>query len=108
VLESLSKEELLPKGDNIQTRCPIQLQLIHSIHNEKYVEFLHIPEKRFTDMNEVREEIQKCNKKIKDSNQVISAEPITLKLTSPEVVDLTLIDLPGIVAVRLCIFLKDF
>ncbi|CAL8143294.1 unnamed protein product [Orchesella dallaii] len=98
VLESLSKEELLPKGDNIQTRSPIQLQLIHSTVCEKYVEFLHLPDQRFTDMNDVRQEIQKCNQVIKDSKKVISEEAITLKLTSPEVVDLTLIDLPGIVA----------
>jgi len=30
VLESICEEGFLPKGDNIQTRCPIMLQLRHA------------------------------------------------------------------------------
>ncbi|CAL8143293.1 unnamed protein product [Orchesella dallaii] len=98
LLETISNEELLPKGDNIQTRCPIQLQLTRSLNNEKWVEFLHLPEgQRFTDMQEVKQVIENRNKEIVDANEFVSEKPIVLKLHSPAVMtDLTLVDLPGL------------
>ncbi|ODM89920.1 Dynamin-1-like protein [Orchesella cincta] len=97
VLESVCGEDLLPKGDNIQTRCPIELQLRRS--NEKWAEVSNDEGKRHTDMNVVRQLIQEHNAKIIESGKVISDDVLTVKLFSPHVVDLTLVDLPGLIEV---------
>lgn len=62
-------------------------------------EFLHIPGKKFTDFNEIREEIVrdtdlKCGK-----NTGVSDLPINLRIYSPNVLTLTLVDLPGMTKV---------
>ncbi|ODM88091.1 Dynamin-1-like protein, partial [Orchesella cincta] len=97
VLESICGENLLPKGDNIQTRCPIELQLRRS--NEKWAEVSNDEGKRHTDMNAVRQLIEQHNTKIIESGQVISDDVFTVKYFSPRVVDLTLVDLPGLTEV---------
>jgi len=94
LLETLANEDILPKGTNIQTRCPIILQLVNS--QKKWAEFLHLPGEEFTDMSKVREEFDRENEKIKNSGQVISDVPIRLTLHSPDVTNLTLVDTPGL------------
>ena len=53
---------------------------------------------KFYDFNDIREEIESETDRIA-SNKGISSEPINLKIYSPDVVDLTLIDLPGLTKV---------
>jgi len=50
---------------------------------------------RFTDWNEVRRQIEVETDKIAGTNKGISKDPIILKVYSPDVVNLTLVDLPG-------------
>lgn len=52
-------------------------------------------------MQQVRNEIEKKNLQIADDGEVVSSEPITLKVFSPDVTNLTLVDLPGVVEVIL-------
>jgi len=59
-------------------------------------EFLHRPGKRFYDFGEIRTEIARETERICGRNKGISAAPITLKIFSPHVLNLTLVDLPGI------------
>lgn len=61
-------------------------------------EFSHLHQK-FQDFNEIREEINRETERITGKNKGISALPINLKVYSSKVVNLTLVDLPGITRV---------
>uniref|UniRef100_A0A672ZMS6 Dynamin-1-like protein n=1 Tax=Sphaeramia orbicularis TaxID=375764 RepID=A0A672ZMS6_9TELE len=75
VLESLVGRDLLPRGTGIVTRRPLILQLVHVDPSVNSTCSCFIP------------------------LQGISDEPIHLKIFSPHVVNLTLVDLPGITKV---------
>lgn len=64
--------------------------------SQEYAEFLHQPGKPYTDFGEVRKEIERETERRTGGSKKITAEPIRLKIFSNKVVDLTLIDLPGI------------
>ncbi|MCP8717461.1 MAG: dynamin family protein [Asgard group archaeon] len=59
-------------------------------------EFLHIPNKRFYDFHDIRREIESETARIAGQNKGISRLPINLKIYSPNVLNLTLVDLPGL------------
>ena len=99
VLENFVGKDFLPRGSGLVTRRPIILQLINS--KREYGEFLHLPEKKFTDFDEIRNEIEAETKRSLGHNKAISANPINLKIYSPHVLNLTLIDLPGLTKVPL-------
>ncbi|KAL6925713.1 hypothetical protein ACO0SA_000314 [Hanseniaspora valbyensis] len=62
-------------------------------------EFLHYPGKRFFNFQDIRKEIENETFRIAGKNKGISNNPINLKIYSPNVVNLTLVDLPGITKV---------
>lgn len=62
-------------------------------------QFLHAKERIFTDFNEIRNEIDADTDRIAGANKGICNIPINLKIYSANVVNLTLIDLPGITKV---------
>ncbi|XP_006109460.3 dynamin-2-like, partial [Myotis lucifugus] len=64
-----------------------------------YAEFLHCKSKKFTDFDEVRQEIEAETDRVTGTNKGISPVPINLRVYSPHVLNLTLIDLPGITKV---------
>ncbi|KAF2308719.1 hypothetical protein GH714_013944 [Hevea brasiliensis] len=100
VLESIVGRDFLPRGSGIVTRRPLVLQL-HKTESgtREHAEFLHLPGKRFTDFSMVRKEIQDETDKMTGKSKQISPVPIHLSIYSPNVVDLTLIDLPGLTKV---------
>lgn len=59
-------------------------------------EFLHIPGKRFYNFNDIRREIERETGRIAGQNKGISRLPINLKIYSTNVLNLTLVDLPGL------------
>ncbi|KAH0506655.1 Dynamin-3 [Microtus ochrogaster] len=65
----------------------------------EYAEFLHCKGKKFTDFDEVRHEIEAETDRVTGMNKGISPIPINLRVYSPHVLNLTLIDLPGITKV---------
>uniref|UniRef100_A0A803WDG4 Dynamin-type G domain-containing protein n=1 Tax=Ficedula albicollis TaxID=59894 RepID=A0A803WDG4_FICAL len=67
--------------------------------NPKYAEFLHCKSRKFTDFDEVRQEIEAETERLTGTNKGISPVPINLRVYSPHVLNLTLIDLPGITKV---------
>ncbi|GAA6101320.1 dynamin-1-like protein isoform X3 [Tachysurus ichikawai] len=112
VLESLVGRDLLPRGTGIVTRRPLILQLVHvdpedrrktseenGVESEEWGKFLHTKHKIYTDFDEIRQEIEAETERISGTNKGISSEPIHLKIFSPHVVNLTLVDLPGITKV---------
>ncbi|TFY67611.1 hypothetical protein EVJ58_g1529 [Rhodofomes roseus] len=58
-------------------------------------QFLHV-DKRFTDFDEIRREIEQETFRVAGQNKGISKLPINLRIYSPNVLDLTLVDLPGL------------
>uniref|UniRef100_A0AAQ6IKN4 Dynamin-1-like protein n=1 Tax=Anabas testudineus TaxID=64144 RepID=A0AAQ6IKN4_ANATE len=110
VLESLVGRDLLPRGTGIVTRRPLILQLVHvdpgdarknddSREASEWGKFLHTKNKIYTDFDEIRQEIENETERVSGNNKGISDEPIHLKIFSPHVVNLTLVDLPGITKV---------
>ncbi|XP_004531242.1 dynamin-1-like protein isoform X2 [Ceratitis capitata] len=112
VIESLVGRSFLPRGTGIVTRRPLILQLIHcplddrehrsaengTVNVEEWGKFLHT-KKLFTDFNQIRNEIEEETDRAAGSNKGICPEPINLKIFSTRVVNLTLVDLPGITKV---------
>ncbi|KAI7811971.1 dynamin-1-like protein, partial [Triplophysa rosa] len=109
VLESLVGRDLLPRGTGIVTRRPLILQLVHvdpddrrktgeenGVDEEEWGKFLHTKNKIYTDFEDIRQEIVNETERVSGNNKGISDEPIHLKIFSPHVVNLTLVDLPGI------------
>ncbi|XP_071399570.1 dynamin-2-like isoform X5 [Centroberyx affinis] len=97
VLENFVGRDFLPRGSGIVTRRPLILQLVNNI--AEYAEFLHCKGRKFVDFEEVRQEIEAETDRITGSNKGISAIPINLRVYSPNVLNLTLIDLPGMTKV---------
>eukprot|EP00794_Sanderia_malayensis_P006159 gene6159-6869_t len=62
---------------------------------EEWGRFLHLKDKKFTNFEEIRKEIQAETERLTGNNKGISKQPINLKIYSPYVVNLTLVDLPG-------------
>uniref|UniRef100_A0A671V9U8 Dynamin-1-like protein n=1 Tax=Sparus aurata TaxID=8175 RepID=A0A671V9U8_SPAAU len=111
VLESLVGRDFLPRGSGIVTRRPLVLQLINvapmqerlkiesGVKAEEWGTFLHCKNQVFTDFQEIRQEIEAETDRSSGDNKGIGTEPIYLKIFSPKVLNLTLVDLPGITKV---------
>ena len=107
VLESIVGRDFLPRGSGIVTRCPLILQLkrveIQQDYQDKaaqeYGEFLHRPNQKFYDFDDIREEIVAQTEKITGGKKNIADTPIRLTIFSHKLVDLTLVDLPGMTKV---------
>ncbi|KAK8630925.1 hypothetical protein V6N13_079696 [Hibiscus sabdariffa] len=101
VLESIVGKDFLPRGAGIVTRRPLVLQLHRINEGKEYAEFMHLPKKRFSDFAAVRQEISDETDRETGRTKQISSVPIHLSIYSPNVVNLTLIDLPGLTKVAI-------
>ncbi|KAI5661319.1 hypothetical protein M9H77_20642 [Catharanthus roseus] len=104
VLEALVGRDFLPRGTEICTRRPLVLQLVQTKRrpdgsDEEWGEFLHLSGKKFYNFNEIRKEIQAETEREAGINRGVSDKQIRLKIFSPNVLDITLVDLPGITKV---------
>ncbi|KAA8521472.1 hypothetical protein F0562_012145 [Nyssa sinensis] len=105
VLEALVGRDFLPRGCNICTRRPLVLQLENrpagsdSDNDQEWGEFLHLPGQRFYDFSKIRREIQAETERAAGFNKGVSDKQIRLKISSPNVLNFTLVDLPGITKV---------
>ncbi|XP_042066155.1 dynamin-related protein 5A-like [Salvia splendens] len=99
VLESVVGKDFLPRGSGIVTRRPLVLQLHRLDEGREYAEFGHLPRRKFTDFAAVRKEIADETDRETGRSKQISTVPIYLSIYSPNVVNLTLIDLPGLTKV---------
>ncbi|KAL8712424.1 MAG: hypothetical protein Q9220_003272 [cf. Caloplaca sp. 1 TL-2023] len=121
VLENIVGRDFLPRGSGIVTRRPLILQLINipserddkPEHDEVHIphtsasvagqgewaEFNHLGGQKFRDFGAVKREIENETARIAGSNKGINRQPINLKIYSPHVLSLTLVDLPGLTKV---------
>ncbi|CAB3384923.1 Hypothetical predicted protein [Cloeon dipterum] len=97
VLENFVGRDFLPRGSGIVTRRPLILQLITSAL--EYGEFLHQKGQKYSNFDDIRKEIEAETDRATGSNKGISNVPINLRVYSPNVLNLTLIDLPGLTKV---------
>lgn len=123
VLENIVGRDFLPRGTGIVTRRPLVLQLINKRPTPKLAqetadiksvdesgqttennadewgEFLHLPNKKFFNFDDIRQEIVRETEAKTGRNLGILAVPINLRIYSPHVLTLTLVDLPGLTKV---------
>ncbi|XP_017735707.1 PREDICTED: interferon-induced GTP-binding protein Mx2 [Rhinopithecus bieti] len=99
VLEALSGVAL-PRGSGIVTRCPLVLKLKKQPYKAWAGRISYQnTEIELQDPGQVEKEIHKAQNIMAGNGLGISHELISLEITSPEVPDLTIIDLPGIARV---------
>jgi len=81
------------------TRKPLELTLIYTPNSkEEYGEFPQLKITNLRDFNKIREYISQMNQSVPE-NDHISEEPIQLRIYSPFLPDLSLVDLPGYIRV---------
>jgi vacuolar protein sorting-associated protein 1 len=66
---------------------------------DEWGEFLHVPGQKYYDFNKIRDEIARETEAKVGRNAGISPAPINLRIFSPNVLNLTLVDLPGLTKV---------
>ena len=100
VLEAIVGHEFLPKGSNMVTRRPIELTLINTpkSHSE-YGEFPSLGLGKITDFSQIQKTLTDLNLAVPERD-CVSDDPIQLHIYSPNVPDLSLIDLPGYIQVE--------
>ena len=95
------------------TRRPLILQLVYTPKDDRenrsaedgtldldeWGTFLHTKNRIYKDYNEIRREIEAETDRMAGANKGICPDPVNLKIFSASVVNLTLIDLPGITKV---------
>jgi dynamin 1-like protein len=97
VLEMIIGKDFLPRGSGIVTRRPTVIQLNNTKPGSKDVyQFSHRPNESWNDEAGIRREMEKEMVKGAGPNKGISDDPLVLKVWSPDVLNLNLIDLPGI------------
>ncbi|ORY75070.1 P-loop containing nucleoside triphosphate hydrolase protein [Protomyces lactucae-debilis] len=99
VLEALVGHEFLPKGTNMVTRRPIELTLINTPGASEYGSFPALGPTKITDFSQIQTMLTTMNKAVSDE-ECVSDDPIQLNIYSPNVPDLTLIDLPGYIQIQ--------
>lgn len=110
ILTNITGREFLPSGTGIVTRRPLILMLQstrlppgavvpdNQTNEYEWGEFSHIPGKKFHNFEDIRDEIIRETDKT-TGNKGIIATPINLRIFSPNVLTLTLVDLPGLTKV---------
>lgn len=103
-IESIVGLDFLPRGGGVVTRRPLELRLVHLntqdfAGDQAWAVFDKIGDKKFTDFNEVRAEIERQTDEVAGKNKGIINDPIVLTIYATGAPDLTLIDLPGITRV---------
>ena len=114
LLNSILGMDILPTGNNMVTRSPLQIELIQSSGNitegifGNYIEGkwqnlyeldLDYPETTDEQKKSICDKIEAITKENAGNNMNISFTPIYLRIYSPNVPNLSLVDLPGLTMV---------
>lgn len=116
VLNSLVGMDILPTGKQMCTRTPLRLELVR-VHNgdaPTQVEFgeyrngtwnpswsskISYPSPSQSQQQMISEQIEELTNQLAGDRKDISDQPIYLRVSSPHVTNLSLVDLPGLTAV---------
>ena len=99
VLEAIVGHEFLPKGSNMITRRPIELTLVNTPDAQaEYGEFPALGLGKITDFAHIQKTLTDLNLAV-PATDCVSDDPIQLTISSPNIPDLSLIDLPGYIQV---------
>ncbi|CAJ0566903.1 unnamed protein product, partial [Mesorhabditis spiculigera] len=108
VIAAIVGRDFLPRGTGIVTRRPLHLQLCHVPLDDAasrqgqlgdWARFDHTGDRTFEDFELVRKEIEEETDRLTGSNTEILATPISLRIYSHRVVNMRLVDLPGMTKV---------
>ena len=113
ILNSILGMDILPTGSNMVTRGPLQLELIQSISDTKAVfgeyingEWVEIkaikiqyPDPGIDEKNEINSMIRSITTQYAGEGMNITDKPIYLRIYSPNIPNLSLVDLPGLTMV---------
>jgi dynamin-like GTPase MGM1, mitochondrial len=100
VLEAIVGHEFLPKGSNMVTRRPIELTLVNTPDAKaEYGEFPTLGLGKITDFSVIQRTLTDLNMAV-PAEQCVTDDPIQLSIYSPNVPDLSVIDLPGYIQVQ--------
>jgi hypothetical protein len=116
-LNGLTGLDILPNGKSIVTRTPIHLRLMHTISKnitiefydkddtQKVISFFEIDSTTNANVNEkidsVRNEIMRLTELYAGTSKNVVDVPIDIKIKSPNVPNLSVIDLPGLTNIAL-------
>ncbi|CAE7698956.1 dymA [Symbiodinium pilosum] len=106
LIESIVGLDFLPRGGGVVTRRPLELRLVH-LNTQEFDEgqawavFEKTGDKKFTNFDDVRKEIERQTDAVAGTNKGIVNDPIVLTVYATGAPDLTLIDLPGVTRVPL-------
>ncbi|KAG5186926.1 Dynamin central region-domain-containing protein [Tribonema minus] len=95
------KRESTPAASPTEPGSPTAKRAVPAVPQREWGEFLHLPNQKFYNFTEIREEIVRETDRLTGRNKGISSQSINLRIFSPHVLNLTLVDLPGITKVAL-------
>lgn len=104
VLEAVVGRDFLPRGTGIVTRRPLELQLetASDPNAQEFGEFGHLPGQKFYDFEAIRQEIEdETRRHTQKRGTIISPVPMTLRIVSPHLPALSLVDMPGLTKVAI-------
>ena len=112
LLNGIMGADILPLGEQMVTRAPLSLQLVHTADagamRAEFGDFaggvwsvhetigLACPDPTPAQMGQIRRAIEAQTEQRAGSQKGVSSEPIFLRLYSPHVPNLSLVDLPGL------------
>lgn len=102
IIESLIGIDFLPKGEDLVTRRPIEIKLVHQTNaNKPYAEFQYedgLDGEKFEDFIQVKYKLEEIIQKKAGSKdaKAVSKEAIKIVIYSSTNPDMTFIDLPGV------------
>ena len=112
LLNAITQMDILPTGKHMVTRTPIKLELLNTNNQQINIQFGFYSDGIFkshanyslksitsTDEENIREQIELFTQKYAGSEKNISYKEIVIRINSPDVPNLTLVDLPGLVMV---------
>ena len=91
-------ERKIQMDENVSSRRK-QRDRVAETSEEEWGEFLHHPGRRYTVFEDIREEIKRDTDRLSGRSKGVSSQPIHLKIYSPRVLTLTMVDLPGLTKV---------
>lgn len=95
-LQCIIKHDILPKGKETVTRGPIRINMHKSTGDNQYAKFPNFSSEVFS-LDRVTEMIMKLTEKLTQVDYMTNEE-IVVDLYSPDMIDLTVLDLPGLIS----------